>query len=160
MTDLSLPPLLVADSVRAALQEDLGRAGDITTLATIPKGARATAMLAAREPGIVAGLALAREAFRQIDPSISFAPAVEDGARIEKGAVVARVEGAARGVLSAERVALNFLGRLSGVATLTSRYVERIAHTRARVCDTRKTTPLLRAFEKYAVRCGGGANHR
>ncbi len=159
----NLPTLskhLVAEAVRAALAEDLGRAGDITTQATIPATARATAVIAAREDGVVAGLALAREAFSQIDPCIVFEACVEDGAAVAPGAVVARVSGAARGVLSAERVALNYLGRLSGVATLTARFAKKIAHTRARVCDTRKTTPLLRAFEKYAVRRGGGANHR
>ena len=159
----NLPTLskhLVAEAVRAALAEDLGRAGDITTQATIPATARATAVIAAREDGVVAGLALAREAFSQIDPCVVFEACVEDGAAVAPGAVVARVSGAARGVLSAERVALNYLGRLSGVATLTARFAKKIAHTRARVCDTRKTTPLLRAFEKYAVRCGGGANHR
>jgi nicotinate-nucleotide pyrophosphorylase (carboxylating) len=161
MTTLpALSPLLVEDAVRAALLEDLGRAGDVTTQATIPVGAQARAIIAARETGVIAGLALAREAFRRMDPSIRFEPRVEDGARVGPGAVIAQVEGSARGILGAERVALNFLGHLSGVATLTARYVERVAHTRARICDTRKTTPGLRAFEKYAVRCGGGANHR
>ncbi len=161
MTNLpALPAFLVADAVRAALAEDLGRAGDITTQATIPASARARAVIAAREDGVVAGLAVAREAFAQMDAQIKFEPCVADGARIQAGAVVARIEGPARGALSAERVALNYLGRLSGVATLTASYAQRIAHTKAKVCDTRKTTPLLRAFEKYAVRCGGGANHR
>jgi nicotinate-nucleotide pyrophosphorylase (carboxylating) len=156
----ALPAQAVESAVRAALLEDLGRAGDITTQATIPASARAMAVIAAREAGVVAGLALAKEAFRQTDPQVSFDPCLADGDRAPAGAVIARIEGPARGILSAERVALNFLGRLSGVATLTSRYVEKIAHTGAKVCDTRKTTPLLRAFEKYAVRCGGGANHR
>ena len=161
MTNLpALSKLLVADAVRAALKEDLGRAGDITTQATIPKTARAKAVIAAREDGVIAGIALAREAFSQIDAAITFESCVEDGAHVAKGAVVARIEGFADGILSAERVALNFLGRLSGVATLTARFASEIAHTKARVCDTRKTTPLLRSFEKYAVRCGGGANHR
>lgn len=161
MTNLpALPKLLVADAARAALKEDLGRAGDITTQATIPATARAKAIIAAREDGVIAGLVLAREAFSQVDAAITFEPCVEDGAHVAKGAVVARIEGFAHGILSAERVALNFLGRLSGVATLTARFASKIAHTKARVCDTRKTTPLLRAFEKYAVRCGGGANHR
>ena len=156
----ALSPLLVAEAVRAALIEDLGRAGDITTQATIPAAARATAAIVAREEGVIAGLALAREAFAQMDASIVFSSCVDDGAAVSAAGTVARVEGLARGILSAERAALNFLGRLSGIASLTRRYAERIAHTRARVCDTRKTTPLLRAFEKYAVRCGGGANHR
>jgi nicotinate-nucleotide pyrophosphorylase (carboxylating) len=156
----ALPVQAVESAVRAALLEDLGRAGDITTQATIPASARATAVIAAREAGVISGLALAKEAFRQTDPAVSFIPCLEDGARAPAGATIARIEGPARGILSAERVALNFLGRLSGVATLTSCYVEKISHTGAKVCDTRKTTPLLRAFEKYAVRCGGGANHR
>jgi nicotinate-nucleotide pyrophosphorylase (carboxylating) len=156
----ALPFHLVAEAVRAALAEDLGRAGDITTQATIPPEARARAVIAVRTEGVVAGLALAREAFRQSDPAISFEACVEDGARIAAGAALARIDGPARGVLSAERVALNYLGRLCGVATLTRRYADAIAHSRAKICDTRKTTPLLRAFEKYAVRCGGGANHR
>jgi nicotinate-nucleotide pyrophosphorylase (carboxylating) len=156
----ALSPLLIADAVRAALQEDLGRAGDITTQATIPASAQASAVIAAREEGVIAGLPLAREAFAQIDAEIAFEPCVEDGAHVAPGAVVARIKGSARGVLGAERVALNYLGRLSGIASLTERFAARIAHTKAKVCDTRKTTPLLRAFEKYAVRCGGGSNHR
>jgi nicotinate-nucleotide pyrophosphorylase (carboxylating) len=157
---MTLSPLLVEDAVRAALAEDLGRAGDITTQATIPANAMARAKIAAREDGVIAGLDLAREAFRLIDSSVIFESRVEDGASVLRGAVIARVAGSARAILSAERVALNFLGRLSGVATLTARYAERVAHTKAKICDTRKTTPLLRAFEKYAVRCGGGVNHR
>ncbi len=161
MTACPAPPrIMVEDAVRAALSEDLGRAGDITTLATIPASAHAKAVIAAREAGVIAGLPLAREAFRLIDATVSFEAYVNDGAHLDPGAVVAHIEGAARAILSAERVALNYLGRLSGVATLTSRYAAKIAHTKAKVCDTRKTTPLLRAFEKYAVRCGGGSNHR
>ncbi len=161
MTSLpTLPALMLESAVRAALLEDLGRAGDVTTQATIPASARATARIAAREAGVIAGLLLAREAFRQIDPLVNFTACVEDGARAPAGSAIAVIEGPARAILSAERVALNFLGRLSGVATQTSLYARKIAHTKARVCDTRKTTPLLRAFEKYAVRCGGGANHR
>ena len=155
-----LNPLLVQDAVRRALEEDLGRAGDLTSHACVPAGRNAEAVIAAREPGIVAGLALAREAFRQVDADILVRTPVADGNRIEPGAVVAQISGDARAVLSAERVALNFLGRLSGIATLTSRYVAAVAHTSARICDTRKTTPTLRAFEKFAVRCGGGMNHR
>ncbi len=154
------PPMMIEEAVRAALSEDLGRAGDITTLATIPASAHANAVIAAREAGVIAGLPLAREAFRLINRAISFEACVDDGAHLHPGAVVAHIEGSARAILSAERVALNYLGRLSGVASLTARYTAKIAHTKAKVCDTRKTTPLLRAFEKYAVRCGGGANHR
>jgi nicotinate-nucleotide pyrophosphorylase (carboxylating) len=161
VTSLPAPsPHLVEAAVRAALAEDLGRAGDVTTQATIPAAATATAVIAAREAGVVAGLPLAREAFRQMDAAIVFEPCLEDGSKLAPGDVLARVRGPARGLLSAERVALNYLGRLSGVATLTARFAEKIAHTKAKVCDTRKTTPGLRAFEKYAVRCGGGANHR
>jgi nicotinate-nucleotide pyrophosphorylase (carboxylating) len=156
----ALPTLLIDDAVRQALAEDLGRAGDITTQATIPDNATATATLVARTAGVICGLDIARAAFRQIDPTIGFESWETDGAWVEKGAALARIDGSARAILSAERVALNYLGRLSGVASLTAQYVERVAHTKARICDTRKTTPLLRAFEKYAVRCGGGANHR
>jgi len=155
-----LPPLLVADAVRAALKEDLGRAGDITSMATIPASARAEAIIAARKPGTLAGLALAEAAFAAIDPSVSFMALKRDGDRLATGAVVARVKGPARAVLSAERVALNYLCHLSGIATETTRLVSLVAHTNARICCTRKTTPGLRAFEKYAVRCGGGWNHR
>ncbi len=156
----AFPPALLEEVTRAALAEDLGRAGDLTSQAVVPAGARARAVIAAREPGVVAGLALAREAFRQVDPTISFEAALKDGGGVAPGGALAFVEGPALGVLAAERVALNFLGRLCGVASLTARYAGRIAHTNAKVCDTRKTTPLLRALEKYAVRCGGGANHR
>jgi nicotinate-nucleotide pyrophosphorylase (carboxylating) len=155
-----LSPILIEEAVRQALTEDLGRAGDITTLATIPEDITAAATLIAREPGKICGLDFARTAFRSIDPAIGFEGWSSDGARVEKGDALARIEGSARAILIAERVALNYLGRLSGIASLTARYIERVAHTKARICDTRKTTPLLRAFEKYAVRCGGGANHR
>lgn len=155
-----LDALLVEDAVRAALREDLGRAGDITSMATIPAGRIATATISARKAGVLAGLPLARAAFRLMDPEISFTAHLADGAALTPGALVARISGDARAVLSAERVALNFLGRMSGIASLTAAYVSAIAHTRARIVDTRKTTPGLRAFEKYAVRCGGGMNHR
>jgi nicotinate-nucleotide pyrophosphorylase (carboxylating) len=156
-----LNPLLVEDAVRTALAEDFGRAGDITSQATIPAAARARAVIAARKkPGVLAGIALARKTFELVDPTLSFEPLLEDGDRFAAGTVLARIEGPARALLSAERVALNFLGRLCGVATLTSQYAEAVAHTKAKICCTRKTTPGLRAFEKYAVRCGGGVNHR
>lgn len=156
----NLSPFLIDDAVRAALAEDLGRAGDITTQATIPARATARAVIAARETGVIAGVPVARAAFKRIDPNIVFEAWLEDGAKVAPRAIIARVDGPARAILSAERVALNYLGRLSGVASLTAQYAARIAHTKAKVCDTRKTTPLLRAFEKYAVRCGGGDNHR
>jgi nicotinate-nucleotide pyrophosphorylase (carboxylating) len=151
---------LVEAAVRAALAEDLGLAGDLTSQATLPADATAFATLSAREPGVIAGLKLAAEAFGQIGNGVSFEPQVADGAAVVKGDVVARVTGNARQVLGAERVALNFLNHLSGLATLTRAFVETVEGTSARICDTRKTTPGLRAFEKYAVRCGGGANHR
>jgi nicotinate-nucleotide pyrophosphorylase (carboxylating) len=155
-----LPPPLVDEAVRRALLEDLGRAGDITSAATIPASATAEGVIAARKPGVIAGLALAAAAFCQMDNAIRFEPGLVDGGRVEPGSLVARLSGPARGILSAERVALNFLCHLSGVASATRRYADAIAHTQARITCTRKTTPGLRAFEKYAVRCGGGSNHR
>jgi nicotinate-nucleotide pyrophosphorylase (carboxylating) len=160
VTDLPvLPPQLVAEAVRAALREDIGT-GDITSVATIPAGAQATATFGARKPGVLAGLPLAEAAFREVDPTIRFEAILHDGDRIPSGAVVAKVAGNARAVLAAERVALNYLCHLSGVATATAALVDRVKHTRAVILDTRKTTPGLRTFEKYAVRCGGGVNHR
>lgn len=155
-----LPAGLLADAVAAALAEDFGLAGDITTAATIPAEAMARGVIAARRPGVVAGLDVAAEAFAQVDPAILFEPALADGTRIEAGAIVARVEGPARGLLGAERVALNFLGLLSGVATLTRRFVDAVEGTGARIVCTRKTVPGLRGLQKYAVRAGGGHNHR
>lgn len=155
-----LPRHLIDRAVRAALDEDLGLAGDLTSQATLSPDAWARATLSAREPGVIAGLELAAAAFRLIGDGVTFTPALGDGDRVEAGGVVAEVEGPARLVMSAERVALNFLNHLSGVATLTRTYADAVVGTSARICDTRKTTPGLRAFEKYAVRCGGGANHR
>lgn len=155
-----LDPHMVTAAVEAALAEDLGRAGDITTSATIPESAKAVAVIAARKPGVIAGLPLAEAAFRALDPSVRFESAVKDGTRVTPGDIVARMSGPARSILSAERVALNYLGRLSGIATATASFADAIAHTRAKISDTRKTTPGLRALEKYAVLCGGGVNHR
>lgn len=155
-----LPALMVEDAVRAALLEDWGRAGDITAQATLSPEIGARAVIAARRPGRLSGLDLAAAAFRLSDPSIEVERLARDGDRLEPGDVVMRICGPARGMLSAERVALNYLGHLSGVATATAAFADRIAHTKARIVCTRKTTPGLRAFEKYAVRCGGGANHR
>lgn len=155
-----LPELLVDPLVRAALAEDLGRAGDITSTACIPDDARLNVAFTARKSGVLAGLECARLALRAMDPNLRFEPLLADGDALGPGAVIARVSGSARAILSAERVALNLLGHLSGVASLTATYVERIAGTGARIIDTRKTTPGLRFLEKYAVRCGGGANHR
>ncbi|OCW57712.1 carboxylating nicotinate-nucleotide diphosphorylase [Hoeflea olei] len=155
-----LPELLIEEQVRHALLEDLGRAGDITTSATIGPDRQATALMNSREAGVIAGLPLARAAFRLIDPAIRFEALATDGARVAPGTPIARISGPARGLLSAERVALNFLMHLSGVATHTARFAEAIAHTSARVTCTRKTLPGLRGVEKYAVRCGGGSSHR
>lgn len=155
-----LSPLMIEDLVRNALLEDLGRAGDITTYATIGPEKTAVADLNSREHGVVAGLPLAESAFRLIDPSLRFEAFVADGDTVAPGQAIARVSGNARSVLSAERVALNFLMHLSGVASYTARFAAEISHTRARVTCTRKTLPGLRAVEKYAVRLGGGSNHR
>ena len=155
-----LPDLLVDPIVRAALAEDLGRAGDITSQACIPAETRMTARFVARKPGVLSGLACARLAFAALDPQVDFEAHAADGQALTLGEPVATVSGPARVILTAERTALNLMGRLSGIATLTAAYVAQAAGTRARIIDTRKTTPLLRALEKYAVRCGGGANHR
>src|SRR6218665_1534211 len=155
-----LPRLLVERAVAAALEEDLGLAGDLTSQATLAPEARATATLSAREPGIIAGLDLVAAAFRLVGDGVSVDFKLADGDRVEAGGVVAVIAGPARLVMSAERVALNFLNHLSGIATLTRQYADAVAGTGAQICDTRKTTPGLRAFQKYAVRCGGGANHR
>ena len=155
-----LPDALLGSLVRAALAEDLGRAGDLTTDAAVPAGITATFALTAREAGVVAGLDLARLAFATLDPGARLDVALPDGSRVAAGDVVATVSGPARALLTGERVALNCLGHLSGVATATAQIADAIAHTEARVCCTRKTTPGLRAVEKYAVRAGGGVNHR
>ncbi|MGC1302216.1 MAG: carboxylating nicotinate-nucleotide diphosphorylase [Caulobacteraceae bacterium] len=155
-----LPAVMIEPLVRSALLEDLGRAGDLTTDAIIPAGTMARAALAAREPGVVAGLDVAVMAFRLVDPALKVEVLKPDGARIAPGDDIAIVSGPARGLLSGERVALNFLGHLSGVASATATIADAIAHTRAKVADTRKTTPGLRALQKHAVRLGGGMNHR
>ncbi|PLX36276.1 MAG: nicotinate-nucleotide diphosphorylase (carboxylating) [Hyphomicrobiales bacterium] len=155
-----LSPIAVEDAVRAALSEDLGRAGDITSQATIPPDAQATAVLATRKDGVLSGLDFVEAAFSLMDPAIRVTRRVEDGDAISAGTVVAEITGPARAILSGERVALNFLCHLSGIATATSAFAARTAHTSAQIVCTRKTTPGLRAFEKYAVRCGGGMNHR
>jgi nicotinate-nucleotide pyrophosphorylase (carboxylating) len=159
-TDLSLPASLVDKAAADALAEDLGLGGDITTLATIPAGTRSSAVIAARKPGTIAGIQLAEAAFKTLDPFAEFETVVPDGGKVDAGGIIARIAGDARALLTGERTALNFLGHLSGIATLTARYVDAVAGTKARIIDTRKTTPGLRAFEKFAVRCGGGVNHR
>jgi nicotinate-nucleotide pyrophosphorylase (carboxylating) len=146
--------------IRAALAEDLGRGGDVTTEAIVPESARARASLVARRDGVVAGGSIAEIAFRVLDPSVHYAIHVADGARVADGGTIASIEGSARAVLTGERVAINILGRLCGIATATRKMVDAAAPARARIADTRKTTPGLRALEKYAVRCGGGINHR
>lgn len=155
-----LNPFIIDEVIDRALAEDLGRAGDITTLATIPAKARARAVIATRAHGVVAGSDLAIAAFRRMDPSIRFDTHLAEGSSVVPGDVVLAVEGPARAILSAERTALNFMGRLSGIATLTAQFVKAISHTNARIVCTRKTTPGLRTLEKHAVRCGGGFNHR
>ncbi|MDB5471860.1 MAG: nadC [Caulobacter sp.] len=155
-----LPDLLIEPVVRASLAEDLGRAGDITALACIDADTRLNASFGARKAGTIAGLACVRLAILALDPTARFEALVNDGDAVEPGAVLARVEANARALLSAERTALNLLGRLSGIATLTSAYADAVVGTGASITDTRKTTPGLRALEKYAVRCGGGVNHR
>lgn len=152
--------MIVEAAVRSALAEDLGRAGDITSLATIPPGRTARAVLAARKAGVLCGMDLARAAFAAMDGSLSFDARLLDGHRLQPGETIATIEGDARALLSAERTALNYVMHLSGVASLTARFADAVAHTTARICCTRKTVPGLRALEKYAVRCGGGANHR
>jgi nicotinate-nucleotide pyrophosphorylase (carboxylating) len=155
-----LPALMIEPAVRAALLEDFGRAGDITTEATVKLTATARAVLTARESGRVAGVDFAMTAFRLLDPRLQLTVHAPDGCDVIQGDIVAVIEGAARPILTAERVALNFLGQLSGVATATAKLVRAVSGTKARIVCTRKTTPGLRAFEKYAVRCGGGRNHR
>ncbi len=156
----ALPRLVTEPIVRAALLEDLGRAGDLTTDSIVAADAVATVALVAREPGVVAGLPLAQLAWELVDARITVDVARPDGSRVEPGSGIATVHGPARGLLTGERVALNFLGHLSGVATGTATIADAIAHTRAKVTDTRKTIPGLRALQKYAVVCGGGSNHR
>ena len=160
MEALSLDPALIEVAVRRALDEDLGDAGDITTAATVPPQAYARAVIAARKAGVIAGLPVAASVFALVDPNIQTTFRKVDGDGVRPGEVVMEIRGPARGILTAERTALNFLGRLSGIATATAEIVRAISHTKARICCTRKTTPGLRVLEKYAVRCGGAVNHR
>jgi nicotinate-nucleotide pyrophosphorylase (carboxylating) len=158
--DAFLSPLAIEEAVARALEEDLGRAGDVTSIATIPDGTRGTAVMVARKAGVIAGLPMAAAAFRKLDPEVEIKGHVRDGATVAAKTALMTIAGDARALLGAERVALNFVGHLSGIATAAGEFVRRIAHTKARVCCTRKTTPGLRALQKYAVRCGGGFNHR
>jgi nicotinate-nucleotide pyrophosphorylase (carboxylating) len=158
--DAFLSPLEIEAAVTRTLEEDLGRAGDITSIATVPEDAGGRAVVAARQKGVIAGLPLVAAAFRRLSPEIEITPHARDGAAIEPRTKLMTIDGNARVILAAERTALNYLGHLSGIATATAEFARRIAHTKARVVCTRKTTPGLRALEKYAVRCGGGFNHR
>src|ERR1700684_2191308 len=159
-SDAFVSPLEIEAAVTRALTEDLGRAGDGTSIATIPEDTSGRAVVVARKPGVVSGLPLVEMAFRRLDPAVEIKPHGRDGMAIAAGTKLMTIAGNARALLSAERTALNFLGHMSGIATATSAFVARIAHTKARIVCTRKTTPGLRALEKYAVRCGGGFNHR
>lgn len=152
-------PSSALDLIDAALAEDVGP-GDFTTLWTVPEDRRAEARIVAKSPGVIAGSAVAAEVFRRVDPSLEVAVDAPDGAAVEPGDAAMTIRGPARSILTAERTALNFMQRLSGVATVTRRYVRAVAGTGARVIDTRKTTPGMRALEKAAVVAGGGANHR
>lgn len=155
-----LPSISVDRAVKEALREDLGRAGDITTNAIIPATTRARVSIKAREPGRIAGIQFVESAIRTLDPKAKIEVKSEDGATIAAGDTIARISATASAILTGERTALNFLGHLSGIATLTSRYADAVEGTNAKICCTRKTTPGLRQFEKYAVRQGGGMNHR
>jgi nicotinate-nucleotide pyrophosphorylase (carboxylating) len=158
--DAFLSPLEIDAAVTRALAEDLGRAGDVTSTATIPEDTRARAVVAARKAGVISGLPLVAATFRKLAPDIEIAAKARDGDAVAAKTALMTVAGPARAVLAAERVALNYLGHLSGVATATHEFVRRAAGSGLRICCTRKTSPGLRALEKYAVRCGGGFNHR
>jgi nicotinate-nucleotide pyrophosphorylase (carboxylating) len=150
---------IIADTVRRALLEDIGT-GDATSIALVDEGRRVEAVILAREFCVVAGIPVAEEVFCQVDPNVSLSVAAGDGEHVEAGAIILRIEGPARSILTAERTALNFMQRLCGIATLTGTFMDRVAEHGTMILDTRKTTPTLRAFEKYAVACGGGTNHR
>jgi nicotinate-nucleotide pyrophosphorylase (carboxylating) len=163
MTPAPLTPAEIAAAdalIRLALAEDLGDTGDRTSLATIPETARAQAAFVARSVGVVAGLPVAERVCRAVSPELTFAPTVPDGTGTQRGTVLATVSGPLRAILAAERIALNFLQRLSGIASLTRKFVDTASGFRAKMLDTRKTTPGWRLLEKYAVRAGGGTNHR
>jgi nicotinate-nucleotide pyrophosphorylase (carboxylating) len=158
--DAFISPLEIDDAVERALAEDLGRAGDITSIATVPENVTARAALVARKSGTVAGLPLVAATFRRLAPDIEITAHARDGNTVAARTELMTIAGPARAILAAERTALNFAGALSGVATATARYVRKVSHTKTRVICTRKTTPGLRALQKYAIRCGGGFNHR
>ena len=158
--DAFISPLAIEDAVTRALDEDLGRAGDVTSIATIPAGTRGRAVMAARKAGTTAGLPVAAAVFRRLDPDVEITGHVGDGAAVAAKTALMTIAGDARALLAAERAAINFVGHLSGIATAAAEFVRLVAHTKARICCTRKTTPGLRALQKYAVRCGGAYNHR
>ena len=160
MTFAPLPRLIIEPLVRNALAEDLGLAGDITSAAVIPADHRSSLVMAARQQGVIAGLDAAELAFQLVDPAITVVRHIEDGSAVEAGDIIATISGPSRGLLTGERTALNFLGHLSGIATVTAGLVRAVEGTKASIACTRKTTPGLRALEKYAVRAGGGMNHR
>jgi nicotinate-nucleotide pyrophosphorylase (carboxylating) len=159
-SDAFISPLEIEEAVTRALGEDLGRAGDITSIATVPEDAQARAIMVAREGGTIAGLPLVEAVFRRLSPDIEIIAHARDGEALPARTKLVTITGEARTVLAAERVALNFIGHLSGIASQTAELVAKVAHTKCRVTETRKTTPGLRALQKYAVRCGGGFNHR
>ena len=159
MVNFPLDEAALTALVKSALDEDQAF-NDVTTIATVPADRQSRARIVAREHGVIAGIPLAIAAFRALDPTVSFRVESEDGTEVERKTTVLSVSGGARGILAAERVALNFLQRLSGIATYTRRYVDVVRGTPTAILDTRKTTPGWRALEKYAVRCGGGVNHR
>lgn len=155
-----LSSFIIEPLVRMALAEDLGRAGDITSDSTVPETARATVVIAAREDGRIAGMDIAEAAFRMVDPNLTITRLIREGGDVKKGDEVMKVEGRARSILTAERVALNFMGHMSGVATLTLKMVRAVSNHKAKIAATRKTLPGLRAVQKYAVMIGGGIPHR
>jgi nicotinate-nucleotide pyrophosphorylase (carboxylating) len=159
-SDAFISPLEIDDAVKRALAEDLGRAGDVSSIATIPEDTKARVVVVARKAGTIAGLPLVAACFEKLSPDIKIKAQARDGDTVKANAALMTISGNARAILAAERTALNFLGHLSGIATATSAYVRKIGKAKTRVCCTRKTTPGLRALEKYAVRCGGGFNHR
>jgi len=155
-----LPPTVIEPAVRRALEEDFGNCGDLTANLLVPASAKGKLMMRAREAGVIAGMQAAQMTYAMVDPRVKFTVKKGDGSKVKKGDIIATVEGPTRALLSAERVALNFLGRMSGVATLTSQYVALVKGTKVRIAATRKTTPGLRAVEKQAVLAGGGFTHR
>ena len=158
--DAFLSPLEIDAAVTRALAEDLGRAGDVTSIATIPENTKARAVVIARKAGTIAGLPLVAACFAKLSPAVDIKAKARDGDRVAAKTALMTISGNARAIMGAERTALNFLGHLSGIATATAAYVRKIGKRKMRICCTRKTTPGLRALEKYAVRCGGGFNHR